>query len=188
MSKIDIPTICVPCAGITRDALAVKLDKETKKATLYDSDNFRLILEVNLMAPTYWGMELVARIAERHGRWTPGSELRGSVVLIGSVSSQGNKGQVAYAASKRALEAVAATLTSEAMFYGVRFGVVHPGYTNTPMVQKMGQELIEKLVLPNTQLKRLVATDEVADAICFMVENPAVNREVWVDAGWHVAP
>ena len=29
----------------------------------------------------------------------------------------------------------------EAMFHGVRCGVIHPGFTDTPMVQKMGEEL-----------------------------------------------
>lgn len=188
MTKVDVPTICIPSAGITRDSLAVKLNKETGKAVLYDPDVFRNVLEVNLLAPTYWGMEMVGRIAETKGKWAPGQPLRGSVILIGSVCSQGNKGQVSYAAAKKALEAVAATMTREAIFYGVKWGVVHPGYTDTPMVQKLGQELIEKMVLPQTQLKRLVTPEEVADAICFMIDNSAVTRQVWVDAGWHISP
>lgn len=186
--RYGVPRICVPSAGITRDRLAVKLDKETGKADLYPADMFRQVVEVNLMAPVYWGMEMVGRIAELDGRWTAGSSLRGTVVLIGSVCSQGNKGQVAYAATKKALEAAAATMTRESMFYGVKWGVVHPGYTDTPMVRALGQELINKLVLPQTQMKRLVQPDEVAEAICFIAEVSAVTREIWVDAGWHISP
>lgn len=185
IGKIGLPTICVPAAGITRDSLAVKFNKETGKAAIYPKEQFQQVIDVNLLAPTYWGMELVARIAEAQGKWVPGSELRGTVVFLGSVSSQGNRGQVAYAASKKALEAVAATLSQEAMFYGVKFSVVHPGFTATPMVQKMPKEIIEKSVLPNTQLKRLLKPEEIADTVCFMISNSGVTREIWVDAGWH---
>ena len=39
--------ICVPAAGITRDGLAVKIDKETKKVSIYPIDTFRQVMEVN---------------------------------------------------------------------------------------------------------------------------------------------
>src|SRR5215831_8149976 len=39
--------ICVPAAGITRDALAVKVDKETGRAVPYAVEQFRQVLEVN---------------------------------------------------------------------------------------------------------------------------------------------
>ena len=183
-----VPTICVPAAGITRDGLAVKIDKETGEPQLYPQADFELVLSVNLTAPVYWAMETIARIAKAHGKWTPGDALRGSVVFIGSVSSQGNKGQVSYSATKRALVAVAATLTSEGMFYGVKCGVVHPGFTETPMVKKMKPEIIEKGVLPATQMKRLIEPEEIAEAVCFMASNPMVTGEIWVDAGWHPSP
>jgi NAD(P)-dependent dehydrogenase (short-subunit alcohol dehydrogenase family) len=130
---------------------------------------------------------MVARLAEANGKWNPDTEgdIRGTVVFIGSIISQGNRGQVAYAASKKALEAVAARLTKEGMSYGVRFGVVHPGYTDTPMVQAVPQEIIKEKVLPSTQLKRLITPDEIADTVCFMISNSCVTKEIWVDAGWH---
>jgi 3-oxoacyl-[acyl-carrier protein] reductase len=182
--------ICVPAAGITRDALSVKVDKETGQPTVYPLKTFREVLDVNLTAPTYWALEMVARIAEdrrrrKLGRWEPGEEVQGAVVLIGSVSSQGNKGQLAYAASKAGLEGVAATLMKEAMFHGVRCAVLHPGYTDTPMVRALGEEYIAKNILPYTQLKRLIRTEEIADAICFLISNSAVSGELWADAGWH---
>ena len=41
--------------------------------------------------------------------------------------------------------------------------------------------------LPATQLGRLIKPNEIADAICFMISNPAVTGELWADAGWHPA-
>jgi NAD(P)-dependent dehydrogenase (short-subunit alcohol dehydrogenase family) len=182
--------ILVPAAGITRDALAVKIDKDSGKATIYPLPTFREVTEVNLIAPVYWALEMVARIAEERrrrslGRWEPDEKLWGTIVFIGSVSSQGNKGQIAYAASKSGLEGAAATLTKEAIFHGVRCCVIHPGFTDTPMVRALGDEYIAKNILPSTQLRRLIRPSEIADAICFLIANSAVSGELWADAGWH---
>ena len=38
--------------------------RSTGNAVMYPIDNFRLLVEVNLIAPVYWAMEMVARIAE----------------------------------------------------------------------------------------------------------------------------
>ena len=186
-------SICIPAAGITRDTLAVKIDKETGKANIYDVEKFRLVVEVNLIAPVYWTMEMIARIAEDRKakglkKWHPDEKVQGTSIFIGSISSQGNKGQVSYASTKAGLEGAAATLTKEAIFHGVRCGVIHPGFTDTPMVRAMGDDYIEKYVLPDTQLGRLIRPAEIADAICFMISNSAVSGELWADAGWHPSP
>jgi NAD(P)-dependent dehydrogenase (short-subunit alcohol dehydrogenase family) len=189
-AKYGVVNICVPAAGITRDALAVRMDKETGRAVTYPLEKFREVTEVNLIAPVYWALEMVARIAENRkqrglGRWEPAERLFGTVVFIGSVSSQGNKGQIAYAASKAGLEGAAATITKEAIYHGVKCAVIHPGFTDTPMVRALGEEYISKNVLPYTQLRRLIRPDEIADAICFLIANSAVSGELWADAGWH---
>ena len=185
-----VVSICVPAAGITRDALSVKLNKETGKADPYSVISFREVTEVNLIAPVYWAIEMVARIAESRWQlgkkqWQPEEEVQGTIIFIGSVSSQGNKGQISYAATKAGLEGAAATLTKEAMYYGVRCGIIHPGFTDTPMLRSLGEEHIAKYVLPYTQLRRLIRPEEIADAICFMISNSAVSGQLWADAGWH---
>ena len=191
VGKVGVVQICVPAAGITRDAISVKLDKTSGKASIYPEETFRLVQEVNLIAPTYWALEMVARIAEdrhRNGkvRWNPAEEkLTGTVIFIGSVSSLGNKGQISYAATKRGLEGVAATLVKESIFYGVKCAVIHPGFTDTPMVRALGKDYIEKNILPQTKLGRLIRPDEIASAICFLIHNSAVSGELWADAGWH---
>ncbi len=120
--KCGTVSICVPAAGITRDNLAVKMDKQTQQVTIYPIETFRQVVEVNLIAPIYWALEMVAGVAEGRAqeglkRWQPTEPLQGMVVFIGSVSSLGNKGQIAYAATKAGLEGAAATLRRR----------VHPG-------------------------------------------------------------
>lgn len=186
------PNVCIPAAGITRDSLAVKFDKVTGQASIYPIELFRQVIEVNLIAPVYWALEMVAGIAQERGvrglkRWEPTEPLQGMVVFIGSVSSLGNKGQIAYAATKSGLEGAAATLMMEAVFHGVRCGVIHPGFTDTPMVRALGEQFIADNIIPRTQLRRLIQPEEIADAICFMISNAAVSGSLWADAGWHPA-
>ena len=188
--EFGIVTMCVPAAGITRDDLAVRIDKVTGKARIYPIDRFKQVVDVNLVAPVYWSLEMIGRIAEDRAarglkRWQPTEGMQGSIVFIGSVSSQGNRGQISYASTKAGLEGAAATIMKEAVFYGVRCSVIHPGFTDTSMVRAMGEDYISKHILPFTQLGRLIRPDEIADAICFMLANSAVSGELWADAGWH---
>ena len=189
-AKYGQVTLCVPAAGITRDDLAVRIDKNTGKARIYPIEQFKLVVDVNLIAPVYWALEMIGRIAEDRAakglkRWLPDERMQGSVAFIGSISSQGNRGQISYASTKAGLEGAAATIMKEAMYYGVRCSLIHPGFTDTPMVRAMGVEYVAKNILPYTQLGRLIAPQEIADAICFMLANSAVSGELWVDAGWH---
>jgi NAD(P)-dependent dehydrogenase (short-subunit alcohol dehydrogenase family) len=109
------------------------------------------------------------------------------VVFIGSISSAGNRGQISYASAKAALDGAQSTLAKESIRFGVRTAIIHPGFTDTPMVRSLGEKFLQEKVLPLTQLKRLLNPDEIADAIAFMIRNPAVTGALWVDAGWHPA-
>ena len=189
-SRYGRVSLCVPAAGITRDELAVRVDKLTGKARIYSQDLFKLVVDVNLIAPVYWALEMIGRVAEDRAakgqkRWRPTEPMQGSVVFIGSISSQGNRGQISYASTKAGLEGAAGTIMQEAMFHGVRCSVIHPGFTDTPMVRAMGADYVARNILPYTQLGRLIRPDEIADAICFMLSNSAVSGQLWVDAGWH---
>ncbi len=184
--------ICVPAAGITRDRLSVKVNKDTGRAEVYSRKDLEDVFAINLIAPIMWAMEAVATVAEDRarrglGRWEPAERTQGAIVFIGSVSSAGNRGQISYATAKKGLEGAQATLATEAIFYGMRCSIIHPGYTDTPMVQALGTDMVKNHILPQTQLRRLLRPDEVADAICFMLRNSAVSGSLWVDAGWHPA-
>jgi len=185
-------SLCVPAAGITRDDLSVRISKTngTTSASIYVEADFRRVIDVDLIAPIYWALRTVASVATDRARrgltkWSPDQSVQGAIVLIGSVSSAGNRGQISYATAKAGLEGAQATLATEAIFYGVRCAIIHPGYTDTPMVRSLGEEMIIERILPNTQLRRLIRPDEIAGAICFMLENSAVSGSLWADAGWH---
>jgi NAD(P)-dependent dehydrogenase (short-subunit alcohol dehydrogenase family) len=191
-TRVGVPRICVPAAAITKDALAVRIDKQTGRVVIYPMEDFRKVVEINMIAPIYWAIELVAALAKDRAsrglkRWQPEEGLQGAVVFLGSIASIGNVGQISYSSTKAGLEGAASTLMAEAMYYGVRCSVIHPGFTDTPMVRALGEDFIRNIVLPQTQLKRLIKPEEIADAICFMLTKAAVSGELWADAGWRPA-
>ncbi|MHC5110329.1 MAG: SDR family oxidoreductase [Planctomycetota bacterium] len=193
--EFGVVSLCVPAAGITRDALSVKVSGKngTTKLNIYSESDFRRVIDVDLIAPIYWAMRTIGSIAKDRkehdlGPWNPEESMQGAVVLIGSISSAGNRGQVSYATAKAGLEGAQATLATEAVYYGVRCAIIHPGFTDTPMVRSMGDSIIKEHILPNTQLRRLIRPDEIAGAIAFMLKNSAVSGALWADAGWHPTP
>jgi 3-oxoacyl-[acyl-carrier protein] reductase len=195
IQRYGIPRILVPAAGITRDKAACKIDKATGKAVIYPKADWDLVEAVNLKAAVFWALELTAHVAEDRfakglSAWGPTEPDQGAVVFIGSVSSEGNRGQISYAATKAALAGVAATINYDGQAFGIRAHVIHPGYTDTEMVRDVDRRrpgTIETGVVPHTQLKRLIKPEEIAAAICFLVENPVIGRALWADAGWHAA-
>jgi NAD(P)-dependent dehydrogenase (short-subunit alcohol dehydrogenase family) len=148
------------------------------------------VVDVDLKAPIYWALETIASVARdrarrKLGAWKPEEKVQGAIVFIGSVSSAGNRGQISYATAKAGLEGAQATLAGEAIFYGVRSAIIHPGYTDTPMVRAMGEEMVEGHIIPRTTLRRLILPEEIAHAILFMIQNSSVSGSLWADAGWH---
>jgi NAD(P)-dependent dehydrogenase (short-subunit alcohol dehydrogenase family) len=183
-------SLCVPAAGITLDGLAVKLNRETGRVDLYPQERFERTVSVNLIAPVYWALESIASVIEDReargvGRWMPDEGMQGAIVFIGSVSSHGNVGQVSYAACKAGLDGARATLAMEAKKWGIRAAIVHPGFTDTPMVSAVPGDVMEEHILPQVQIRRLLRPEEIAETICFTLANAAISGSVWADGGWH---
>ncbi len=81
--RFGLVSMCVPAAGITRDDLAVRVDKVTGKARIYPVERFQQVVDVNLIAPVYWALEMIGRIAEDRAarglkRWEPAEGHAGS--------------------------------------------------------------------------------------------------------------
>ncbi len=185
-------SLCIPAAGIIRDRLSVKVHRNNGWVTpsIYSETDFRRVIDVDLIAPIYWAMRTVGSVAvDRSKRglkeWRPEESVQGAIILIGSISSAGNRGQISYATAKAGLEGAQGTLAKEAIYYGVRCAIIHPGFTDTPMVRALGEDMIQEQILPHTQLHRLIRPDEIAGAIVFMLKNSAVSGTLWADAGWH---
>ena len=190
--RFGVVSLCVPAAGITRDRLCVKVYQNNGWVTpsIYSETDFRRVADVDLLAPIYWAMRTVGSVAVDRAKrglkeWSPEESVQGAIILIGSISSTGDRGQISYATAKAGLVGAQGTLSKEAIYYGVRCAIIHPGFTDTPMVRALGEKIIQEQVLPNTQLRRLIRPHEIAGAIVFMLKNSAVSGTLWADAGWH---
>jgi len=188
MGDIGVVQICVPAAGILRDALAIKTNKETGKVQLYDEQLFRQVLEVNLMHPVYWSMELMAGIAEFRaaqglGKWSADEEIQGASILVGSVSCRGNRGQISYSSAKAALNAAAKTLNIEGAYHGMQAKIIHPGFVETPMVEQLPDGMFEQHLRQLVPIDRMIKPEEIANTIALMIENPIISGPVWADGG-----
>ncbi len=180
--------ICVPAAGILRDALAVKVDHESGEPKLYDEGLFRTVMEINLIHPIYWSMAMLAEVARDRttrglAKWTSKEDFQGAAILIGSVSCRGNRGQISYASAKAGLNAAAKTLNMEGAAFGVQVKVLHPGFVATPMLEQLPDGMFEERLRQAVPIDRTIEPAEIAEAVVVLIENPAVSGPVWVDGG-----
>jgi 3-oxoacyl-[acyl-carrier protein] reductase len=125
-------------AGILRDGLLVKLDKETGKVQKLSRDQWQAVIDVNLTGATLMVRDTVTKMVE-NGQ-------KGVVVNMSSIARHGNRGQSNYAAAKAALATNTKTWSMEFAKFGIRVGAIAPGMIETPMTQGMNQKARDGLV------------------------------------------
>ncbi|MBK7578755.1 MAG: SDR family oxidoreductase [Myxococcales bacterium] len=163
-------------AGILRDGLLVKRDRETGKVTTLSADDWNRVLAVNLTGATFMVRELVKTMLEAGTR-------PGVVVNISSISRHGNRGQSNYVATKAALAANTVTWAREFASFGIRVGTVAPGMIETPMTIGMNQKARDALVAA-VPVGRIGMPEDIWRAVRFVIECDYFNgRTVDVDGG-----
>lgn len=141
--------IVVANAGITRDALLMRMSDEDLDA----------VLRTNLA-----GAIRVAR------RALPGMvrARSGRIILIGSVVGLlGSAGQVGYAAAKAGLVGAARSLAREVGSRGITVNVVAPGFVETDMTAAL-DEVQRERIIDAVPLRRYAHAAEVAGAVSFL--------------------
>ena len=92
----------------------------------------------------------------------------GRIINISSVNGlKGQYGQVNYSAAKAGMIGFTKALAAEGARFGVTVNAVAPGYTGTPMVTAIREDVLDsiKATIP---LKRLATTEEVAGAVLYL--------------------
>lgn len=163
-------------AGILRDGLLVKRDRETGKVTRLSKEQWDAVIGVNLTGATFMVRETVAKMVETGSR-------PGVVVNMSSIARHGNRGQSNYTSAKAALAANTVTWSREFGPYGVRVGAVAPGMIETPMTQGMNQKARDALVA-NIPVGRIGVPEDIWVAVRFVLECDYFNgRTIDVDGG-----
>jgi 3-hydroxybutyrate dehydrogenase len=123
----------------------------------------------------------------------------GRVVNISSVHGlRASEFKVAYVTAKHALEGLSKVTALEGGPHGVTSNCVNPGYVRTPLVTKQiadqarthgiaEQEVLERILLSESAIKRLVEPEEVASLVGYLASPQAgmvTGASYTMDGGW----
>jgi 3-oxoacyl-[acyl-carrier protein] reductase len=163
-------------AGIFRDGLLVKKDRETGAVKKMSLKNWNAVINVDLTGPFLCTRDFAAKMIE--------TGTKGSVVVnISSVARHGNMGQSNYSAAKAGLIADTKLWALELARYGIRTGAVAPGFVNTPILQGMRPDVLEGM-LKAVPLRRAAEPEEIWMAVKFIIEcGYFTGRCIDVDGG-----
>jgi len=163
-------------AGIIRDGLLVKQDRETKAIKKLSIEDWNAVIGVNLTGATLMVRETVAHMVEKGTR-------PGVIVNMSSISRHGNRGQSNYVAAKAALAANTLTWAREFAPYGIRVAGIAPGMIETPMTKGMNQKARDAVVA-NVPCGRIGVPEDIWVAVRFALECDYFNsRTIDVDGG-----
>jgi len=156
----------------------------------FDPARFRLILDLMVTAPF-----LLVR-ATLPGMYAKGW---GRVVNISSVHGlRASAYKSAYVTAKHGLEGLSKVTALEGAPHGVTSNCVNPGYVRTPLVEKQiadqarvhgipESEVVEKVMLTESAIKRLLEPEEVADLVAWLCGPNAgmvTGTSYVMDGGW----
>ncbi len=162
-------------AGILRDGLLVKRDKQTGAITKLSAAQWQAVIDVNLTGATFMVRDTVAKMAEKGDK--------GVIVNMSSIARYGNRGQSNYSAAKASLATNTKTWALEFAPFGIRVGAIAPGMIKTPMTDSMPDKARDALVgmIP---VGRIGLPEDIWLAVKFIVECDYFNgRTIDVDGG-----
>jgi 3-hydroxybutyrate dehydrogenase len=158
--------------------------------TEFDPEAFRLILRLMVESPFLLIRAALPAMYERG--W-------GRVVNISSAHGlRASAFKSAYVAAKHGLEGLSKVTALEGAPHGVTSNCIDPSYVRTPLVEKQiadqarihgirEDEVVEKIMLTETAVKRLVEPDEVASLAGWLVSDKAgmvTGASYTIDGGW----
>ena len=172
--------LVAPFAGITSDAMMLKVDRDSGKVVGKMSlTQFQKVVDINLTGVFLTVRECVEQMVN-HG-------CRGLVCLVSSTGSLGTAGQLNYSSTKAAMAVMPKVLTAEFFRRGlsdrIRCNAVAPGYVGTPMVKNMDAKVLGKIV-EQVPIGRLVEPEEVVSLVAELYRNEAMAGEtVFIHGG-----
>ena len=123
----------------------------------------------------------------------------GRIVNVSSAHGlRASEFKVAYVAAKHGMEGMSKVTALEGAAHGVTSNCINPGYVRTPLVEKQiadqavthgipEEEVVEKIMLTRSAIKRLVEPAEVAALASFLMSDDAgmvTGTSYTMDGGW----
>ena len=123
----------------------------------------------------------------------------GRIVHISSAHGlRASEFKSAYVTAKHGTEGLSKVTALEGAAHGVTSNCVNPGYVRTPLVEKQiadqaaahglpENEVLDKIILARSAIKRLLEPEEVANAVAFLVgpgSDLMTGTSLSLDGGW----
>jgi len=158
--------IAVNCAGVAIAARTISRDGP------HDLEAFRRVVAVNLVGT----FNVVRVAAAQMASQEPIDDERGVIVNTASISAfDGQKGQVAYAASKVGVAAMTLPVARDLASLQIRVMTIAPGIFDTAMMAGLPDAARHELEQLSPHPARLGRPEEYAALVRHIVENPMLN-------------
>ncbi|KAM0282395.1 hypothetical protein ACHAQH_003076 [Verticillium albo-atrum] len=162
----------IPSAGVA--VPAAMLDRNNVPL---DLDDFDFVIAVNLRGTIDLVRQTLPHLASLPGAEPDGE--RGVVVMVASAAAfDGQKGQVAYAASKGAVAAMTLPMTRDLAKHGIRVATIAPSLFESRMTSVMPDRVRKSLEGAVEFPRRAGRAEEFAALVRHVVENVMLNGTV----------
>jgi len=154
--------ICVNCAGRGGGAT-----KTVGRKGAFPMELFRDVININLVGT----FSVLSQAAAKMSDNKPDENGERGVII------EGQKGQVAYAASKGGLVSITLPIARDLAYYGIRIVTIAPGLFETPILKGLSPEVKEGLAKGIPNPSRLGDVSEFAALAEHIVSNRYINGE-----------
>ena len=146
--------VLVNNAGVNRDKMFHKMSREEWDA----------VIQVDLGSMFNVTRQVIGEMRDRgYGR----------IINLSSVNAQrGQLGQTNYSAAKAGVIGFTKALARESASKGITVNALAPGYTETPMVERVPDEIMDN-ILKQVPVGRLAKPHEVARCVAFLASEDA---------------
>lgn len=167
--------LVVPCAGIIKDGLMLRVDRNSGKVDRKMSlEQFQSVIDINLTGVFLTVRECTEQMINHH--------CKGLICLMSSVGALGNAGQINYSSTKAAMSVMPKVICAEFfrrnLSHRIRCVAVAPGFVATDMVKNMNQKALSR-ILDQIPIQRLIDPEEVTSLVAELYRNEALNGEVF---------
>jgi len=180
--------VLINCAGIAIGEKTASIDKKTGEARYHDLATFQKTIAVNLVGT----FNMISKCAAGMITTEPVTLDGGRGVIINTASiagTDGQIGQVAYAASKGGVIGMTLPIARDLMRDGVRCCTIMPGLFNTPMVAGLPEDVCAALAANVPFPARLGEPSEYAKLALAIIDNDMLNAEcIRLDGALRMAP
>jgi NAD(P)-dependent dehydrogenase (short-subunit alcohol dehydrogenase family) len=180
--------VLINCAGIAVGEKTASVDKKTGEARAHALTSFQKTIAVNLVGTFNMISKCAAGMIATDAVTADGG--RGVIINTASIAgTDGQIGQVAYAASKGGVIGMTLPVARDLMRDGVRCCTIMPGLFHTPMVEALPEEVRAALAANVPFPSRLGEPAEYAKLVLAIIDNDMLNGEcIRLDGALRMAP